>query len=334
MPDVQRGIPTWVWRLCIVVVALAAGVAIYVWVMSPDQQQDTVAEQWIKAVSNYGIEPAYPPQEDLYVGDVFAIIAGDVTRDISADPLPTRAIKLRHLDLTEKIEKEYAQSYHFPTTLDAPDKGKIWPQTETSSSVFAKTDVMKSLPIALLPDFTIKAKKRATFDTGALTDLAEQFGMTVSRDRLTSFKLEGILTYGVSALDAEIALNGFCNDKVTKSVCNDAGLRLQLSNILGDAIKEKVKNGSFRYIVELEIINRVYLIRRIETSIDDARGLDVNAKAGAVLPTPTPTETPSEATSASGTVESKSGSLISVTPQTFERPVTFGFRSVRIHFDQ
>jgi hypothetical protein len=324
----SSSIPPWFWKLWTVLTLVAIGWATSNWGRATDEPPDTVAAQWIRAVSNYGIEPAYPPQEDMYVGDVFAIIAGDSLRNILTEPLPTRAIKLAHIDLTDALRKEYEQVYSFPSTLEKPGEGHIWPQSGVAGSVFERGGPPKSLAVALLPDFTIKAKRKALLDTGWIDALAATFNL--SRERTTTFKLEGILTYGADALDGERALATFCAADATKSICSDAGLRLQLSNILGEEINAKIHNSRtgavrMRYTVELGIITRVYLIRRIETEIDDAETAQASIKAAP----PTPAAPLAGAPSVS--LDSERGSEIHVSPQTFERPIVFGFRSVRYH---
>ena len=317
MPDGDSTIPTWFWKAAGAAVSVAGALALMSWLRDTPDTQDSVAIQWANAAKAYGFEPVYPPQEDFYVGDVFAIIAGDAAANILHEPLPTRAIKIGHLDLTSAIEREYGEGYRFPVSLDAPDKDdKIWVQKEATGSVFAHSGALKSLPVALLPDFTITAKRNAKFDVGGLFDFAG------SHERQTSFKIKGVLTYGVLAPDVEWKLKEYCEEIMHRAFCTEKGLRLQLSNILGDSINEmwtdpitgaKMK----RYTVELSAVSRVYLVRSLETEILDSSEAEANAK-GAV-----------NGTEASGAADSQSNAHAHSALQTFERPLAFGYRSVR-----
>src|SRR3954466_5989385 len=65
----------------------------------------SIEENWIRTIKNLGVNPIFPPEEDLVVGDVLAVVVGDVdidsheqTNAIAKRALITRAVKLAHVD--------------------------------------------------------------------------------------------------------------------------------------------------------------------------------------------------------------------------------------------
>jgi hypothetical protein len=327
MAEAATPIPAWFWRSAAAVLFVAVAFALLFWIDETPPAGDTVAEQWMKAVSHYGIEPVYPPQEDIYVGDVFAIIARDKLYDVSLGPLPTRAIKVGHIDFSAEIEREYKDALKLPYTVDYPGDGKIWKQDPGATSLFTAGEAMKTLPAALLPDFKITAKRAGKSD---FAGLGAVFGFSASHEIETTLRPQGILTYGVFAPEAEWRLEEFCKEDDNVGLCAEAGLRQQLAQIVGADILKVVTDPAsgkpgLRYDVQLSLITRVYLMRRLETEIDDKR--DGAANAGKQADASGAADPSSPHGSAS--LESRSGSEISVPPQVFERPLVLGYRSVR-----
>jgi hypothetical protein len=81
------------WRWLYAAVAVIAATFLIVvgvrWLASDDPQQgadtDTDVEaQWDSTIHRLGIEPIYPPQEDLVVGDVLVTVIGDEEQHPSA----------------------------------------------------------------------------------------------------------------------------------------------------------------------------------------------------------------------------------------------------------
>ncbi|HEX8665906.1 MAG TPA: hypothetical protein VF744_17975, partial [Beijerinckiaceae bacterium] len=80
---------------------------------------DAVAREWNSTIGRLGIEPVYPPQEDVTVGDIFLVVTGDNSGNIS-EALPGRALKVWHTDLTKELEDTYKGVYSFPDTQVKP----------------------------------------------------------------------------------------------------------------------------------------------------------------------------------------------------------------------
>ena len=56
-------------------IAVAAFAYQFIW-KAPEPDKNVVAE-WNDVILRLGIEPVFPPEEDIYVGDVFAVITVD-----------------------------------------------------------------------------------------------------------------------------------------------------------------------------------------------------------------------------------------------------------------
>lgn len=98
-------------RLAIVFVVLAVGIVLVVRRMTsdplPEAEIQPLEAAWADAVARYGLEPVFPPQEDLAVGDLLAVVVADDDSDpVSADkkvdrksPLLKRSVKLAHIEV-------------------------------------------------------------------------------------------------------------------------------------------------------------------------------------------------------------------------------------------
>ena len=270
----------WVRNSLIALVVLIGGGALAYWATSvktplPDRP---IAEQWIQAVRQFGLEPVYPPQEDFVVGDILAIITGDATLDISKEPLPTRSLKLYHMDLTADLEAAYKGTYLFPATQNRPtNKTDIWSSAASEESIFKIGAARKSLPIAMLPSFSLATVRGASLSGSGL---AGALGLEASGDSAVEMKVDGVETYGVPALPAETALIEFCTGAKTAQFCTDNGVRTQLSMIVGQKIFDTIelkdspdKKKIPRYSVEIALVSRAYLVRSVETLIKGGSGV-------------------------------------------------------------
>ncbi|PTM39361.1 hypothetical protein [Bosea sp. 124] len=359
----------WVYRALALAAAAVTVVFVTLWASTPDARPSApVSQQWIEAISQFGIEAAYPPQEDLAVGDVFAFISGDAKRDVSSDPLPLRALKLFHIDLTEELKDAYRAIYRFPSTTDRPARGQVWRHAAATGAIFEKPEHRKELPLVLLPNFTVAIVKSANLGSGGLSGVATRLGLRSGSSSMMSVKVEGAETYGVPALPAEWKLADFCAAPDTRPVCTDSGLRKQLSMLVGQEIYEEMPPGSDgarrpRFSVELGLVNRVFLIRSIETIVerrggfaakigdDDSSSSENGTGAQAAAPKADPDAPPPAIPAGWATAEERALAAaalpltgnrpgISTTVQrgdassvsiieTLERPVAIGFRTIR-----
>jgi hypothetical protein len=89
----------WFWQA--IVVVLAIGFILTVvrpFAPSVRMTPDTVALAWNESISLLGINPVYPPTEDLHVGDLWGII--DETDDVG---LLSKGVRIGYIDLRNEI---------------------------------------------------------------------------------------------------------------------------------------------------------------------------------------------------------------------------------------
>jgi hypothetical protein len=291
-------------------VALIVGVAVLVWASSAVEPERSVAQQWNDAIKRLGIEPVYPPVEDIVVGDLLAMITDDAASELTSEPLGGTSIKLLHLDLTDEIEKAYRQIYQFPETAERPQKDSQ-ASTQGADSLFKPPDVRRALPLVVFPGFSIVTRKGATASGGISNWWSAVFGAAASSNELLDVKISDAETYGIAAIPAELRLLEFCEAASTKGFCSEDFLRQQLSIVVGSKIYDKVrdvKNESkerWRLSIELGLVTRAFLARSIETSVhsDNAITGDVRAKRDATART-------SEQVSGGGTTDPKAGTAV------------------------
>jgi hypothetical protein len=356
---------SWLRVLIVFVVVVLAGVALW-WAGSLTENEPSVAQQWNESIQRLGFEPVYPPVEDIVVGDVLAMISDDAAHDISSEPFAGRSIKLVHLDLTDEIERAYRDIYQFPDTIARPSTpAELWPQAAANGSIFKQPAVRNTLPIVVFPGFTITRSRRAGV-SGAFSRLWDAtVGAASSSTEVIDVKIAGAETYGIPALPAEIRLYKFCTGESTGPLCSDAGLRQQLSIVVGSKIHDKVidpttKAEKPRFSVEIALISRIYLARSIETRIrrDNAVSGDLGGpsserqteKGADASPGPTPSTPPANAPAPSqpsgqqndaetgqaagqvglsGTLQNRRSSDLFLPPTVVARPVVIGFKSIR-----
>jgi hypothetical protein len=231
-----------------------------------DGDKGAVATAWNEAVSLLNIEPIYPPQEDVYVGDIYAV----VTR---ADRgFLGRSIKLWHVDLSDEIKNAYLNVPMFPTLAPAENSQSAWEQG-TSDDLFGNGQ-RKALPLVAFPGFKIRSSRQAEVAMSSGSSLSHWFGglfgFVRDDDEIEELQFPRSETYGVNAVVASSALRLFCKDERSLPLCTESGARRMLSMVVGEDIwkpeidpKSKTETGRFAMGVELMLINQVYLTRSI-----------------------------------------------------------------------
>ncbi len=81
-----------------------------------DQPDCTVAESWGESITPLGIEPIFPPAEDVSVGDVYVVLTAQNER-VQSSALLGRSMKITHIDMSTDIEDEYRKLPVFPDTV-------------------------------------------------------------------------------------------------------------------------------------------------------------------------------------------------------------------------
>lgn len=263
--------------LLFVLACFGAWVLVQAGTPPPDPAPDTssIARAWNRTIGQLGIEPVFPPEEDVHVGDIYAVITrGDVA-------FLGRAIKLTHVDMSAALAATYSKLPTFPNTAKRPNHDEdFWEQTPSEGDLF-KSGPRRTLSLVAFPGFSVRRARDA--EAGVTTGggwIAGLFGAGRNSQEVEEVRIPAAETYGVGALLAAGQLAAFCEGPMS-GVCTEAGARNVLSMQVGDDIwKPEVDadtgqpTGRYAMGVEVALINRVYLTRSIVhlRGSNDARG--------------------------------------------------------------
>jgi len=242
--------------LAIAWVALTTGVAVTWRLVGPGHdfcgdQEHATACGWDAEITRLGIEPLFPLQEDVYVGDVFAAVTQ------SNSPFLRRAVKLAHVDLSVALEAAYDTVPAFEEPQAARGEGGAAQAGRGESKLFRPRG--RKAPLAAFPGVSIIVRRGNPAEVSDEWREIEEISITRAE------------TYGVPSVIATGYLRDFCADPLTLPICEETHMREQLSMVVGNSVLRKFDDrdtGSQHYDlgVELVLVSQVYLARSIVTS--------------------------------------------------------------------
>ena len=330
-----------------VAVFAIASIALVAW-LGPEPSSTQVIEDWNSTISKLGIDPVFPPEEDVAVGDIYAVLNDSETGQPSRTALALRSIKLTHIDLTADIEKSHAQSYLFPVTKPRPTtEGEPWGQQSNDDGIMKHPDRRTTLPIAAFPGFTIR--QQHGYGGGLLGWLTTTFGF--QSDSGVELNIPVAETYGIPSIEAVGELEKFCTDKEDPNRCTDETLRRHLAFVTPLAFELKPKDGGdassadggsqspnpYKYQLQVVLVNRVYLARYIDqgahrtrsgqSEIGQSKRGSKQAKEALAEKQPLgDTDAGNMANGGLLKIETSDGQTLK---QTFLRPIAIGYRAVK-----
>ncbi len=221
-------------------------------------EPEPIETAWNRSIARLGIEPVYPPTEDVQVGDVLVVLVG-TDKETADKALARRALKIAHVPMLDAIQREYAEMLKFPDTVAAPaSTGVPWPQnTSGDSSIFQSTETRKQLPLLAFPGITIQHARQ-----GSLSLVANGQGTSLGGDAndFETIVIKSAETYGVTLPVVWAALDDFC--AVHEPACSEVGARRMLMRWLGTsvcAVTPAVSGGSkktYKILIEIQMVNR------------------------------------------------------------------------------
>lgn len=233
-------------------------------VSGDSSKQASIELNWSSTMENLGVAPVFPPEEDLVVGDVLAVIIRDADIEshdpgnpVSKRALITRAVKLAHVDdVGDMLEKAYA---HLPVF---PDKATTAKLRDSVARKFADAVLLEDLPRAAFPRLKIQGVSSAGAGIGV--DGKGSANYAAGSQQVEEFELSEVRTYGLPSVAAQQIFDEYCGNN--PDVCKEATARKHLERVIGveDRINQKVQNkksGDFEFAMEIEIlmVYRVYL---------------------------------------------------------------------------
>jgi hypothetical protein len=276
-----QNVRPWLWQLT----TAALLIAITLLVVRPfapppnDPSADDIQKQWNDSISRLGIEPIFPPEEDFYVGDIWAVISGGPSNGAFLG----KAVRIGQVDMRSYVERVNGSVPVFADTKTGAPGAEL-PLQDNKESDSRANDKHIYLTVAAFPGVTIThVTKASTF-----------FGLTIGgtaadRDGLQveETKMPYAETYGVPTDVAIGALDEWCAAKETSYICTYKFACSMLSYGLGmealgsadgeDKCTISDQNGKGRLTINITMVSRVFLTREL-----DSRRVTSNVRGGAL----------------------------------------------------
>jgi len=274
---------------------LAAGVVVgsaglFFLMGETDVTDDYLPKRWNESIRRLGIEPVYPPQEDIYVGDIIAEVVDSghkfksLPTDLESESFIGRYVKITQIPNLRGYLAVKSEAPYFGDSTWSEDKKSLsiaQPRTEVAVDGTTSGLVVKD---ALFPVIKIERKEGMA---GLLRNIA--FGG--ARADIEEIELQNVQTYAINPFHAQNALMGFCNDGGTKVYCDDDYIREKLSYILNRNILRtaETEDCGSRYIydIRLLVVRQAFLTRGVKVTNGRARAafLDAGGSKGDVQKT-------------------------------------------------
>jgi hypothetical protein len=255
----------------------------------------SIAAAWANAISQFAIEPVFPPEEDLTVGDVLAYVVADNDPDLlrveqveaidARSPFLRRAVKLAHANVRKVLEETYSQLPVFPVSANVPVGDK--PRDPDAKPVPAVARLFSGeVPESYLPRVaipTIKTEGKNSAGGAVIANGQGSASFVGGNEGSEVFHLSDTSTYGLPSARAMEALKSYCLDERTKDDCRESTVRRYLQPIIGDRIYARYLDPQGREFypvqVGLVIVSRVYLARSIVYRIREGRAQNLGVFA-------------------------------------------------------
>jgi hypothetical protein len=241
----------------------------------------SIEENWNRTIKGLGVSPIFPPEEDLVVGDVLAVVTKDVDLDshVQTDAIAKRAfvnrsVKLAHVDVSQALDAAYQNLPVFPATV-----GTVLPLRSGVARAFSDAVLLGNLPRAAFPRLKIQGVSNAAGGVSAGGSGSASYA--AGSQRVEEFELSDVRAYGLPSVVALQLFDAYCAKPETADVCLEATARKHLQRVVGDHVTQRFvddRSGDYRYALEVEIVMvyRVYLTG----SITDLRRTEDNKKGG------------------------------------------------------
>ncbi|MER9870394.1 hypothetical protein NKJ35_25030 [Mesorhizobium sp. M0136] len=308
--------------------------------LSDDQDVGTL---WSESISRLGIQPLFPPQEDFYVGDIYAVISAydeedGTTREKAPNrPLLRKSVKIGHIDL-RNVSLGTPGAPIFATTKIESDKtaSTIQDQLEVPATADGR------LKVTLVAFPGLKVSDDSNVDASFLDWFSLSAGRRNHQDEMVTIKVAE--TYGASNVESVLALSNWCAAEATKLYCSDAFARKMLGYIVNNEVFD-VRDNKYVYRLDIRLVTRVYMTRAIDfrRSNDGSVGGSIGEEArkpdapAPAAPPPASAATSDVRPSAApdnGAGFGRSGELtMAIGNVLYQRPVVFGFKSVTFALD-
>ena len=178
----------------------------------------SVAASWNSSIAKLGITPVFPPEEDLHVGDVLAVIEDADEKQA----LLGKAVRIAHISLREDLKREASlKRPTFSTTAEIESGKKIRKQDNYEVTALDAGDKIR-LSLALFPGITIN---KTRISSSIAEKLGLNLGLSGGRSDVEEINIPVSETYGVAAGVAAARLDIWCKTPETRLYCSDEFVR-------------------------------------------------------------------------------------------------------------
>ncbi|SRR5579859_1045974 len=309
------GVRKWLWPVLSGLLAIAV-IILFVRPLnssSPQLPPGDVATDWNDAIARLGIQPVYPPEEDMNVGDVWAVVA-----DAEDAPLLGKAIRIAHIDLRQWMGRP-SDAPVFPDTTPVKQGDEFRRQDEYEIAKADDKAKRIALSIVGFPGITIQHKVSASGEGKGGGGL---FSASRDGNTILNIKIPVAETYGVSPVTAAGVFDQWCSDTKTHIYCTDTFVRRAVAYSVTDQVLD-TSQGHYKTKFQLRLISRVYLTRDIKESSTS----EIARAAHASFTAPKKDVEPAGAPAASLSGSDKASSSMEF-QQVFQHPLVFGYRAV------
>jgi hypothetical protein len=241
----------------------------------------SIEDNWNRTIKSLGVSPIFPPEEDLVVGDVLAVVVADFdidsheqTNTVARKAFVNRTVKLAHVDVAQALDAAYQNLPVFPATI-----GTILPLRSGVARAFSDAVLLSNLPRAAFPRLKIQGVSNAAGGVSADGSGSASYG--AGSQRVEEFELSDVRAYGLPSVAALQLFDAYCAKPETAEVCKETTARKHLQRVVGDHINQRYvdeRSGDYKFALEVEIVMvyRVYLTG----SITDLRRTEDSKKGG------------------------------------------------------
>ncbi len=275
-----------------IIFASILGVLAYTSFGSAPHAMVDLEEEWARAISQYRIEPVFPPEEDVAVGDIFVQLVDDSDPSGSVGEVVgqktnfrARSVKIDHVDVRSELDAYYRKLPVFSQTGIASaqatncSNGDSTIVEENCSPHNLFRGSRRDLPIAAFASSSLLHSSSAQTEVSGRWRSWFSFGR--SAEQMSHIDLPLVETYGLPSRQAMRVLREYCRDHHDYSepygsavkVCSSKNIRQHLVPLMQNSDQKKrlfaeivdLQTGGYKYVVTVRIImvSRVYLARAI-----------------------------------------------------------------------
>jgi hypothetical protein len=326
-----------------------------------DPESEDVASAWNESIQRLGLMPLYPPTEDFYVGDVWAVIVkedGDkATLESQRSTLVGKSVRIGYIDLRSEMKSARLRQPLFAETVER-ETGKSFRKLDPFEIKDPPSDDRIAITLAAFPGITITHRTRGAASLGWSLG-----GLGAGREdqRVEEIRIPVAESYGVGSAAAFLRLDQWCSEPKSKIYCTDEYVRRVLAFSVHDGVLA-TKDKKFTTRIQIRLVNRVFLTREIQHRRLLVGSGGAAGQIGTTAPRTSNGSTGETGTNVPDTLDRRVGNASNATDQAadlsgivgnpgsrmalsradgtdiainevFQRPVAFGFRAISIDLE-